>query len=377
MSALGLLAPPGELEIEAGQRGERTVARIRLWIVLLLSPIPILNAIEFPHWENWVGTSIILTALLVALLLYRAAQRDPRRSWLGKVSTASDVTLISLSLAAFLLFGEPITATNSFVVFGAYYLAIMATALRHDYRLSMLAGALAVGQYALIVTIAATQFSLMDSGLVSPRYGSFSWGTQVSRMIMLTAASALATIVVLRQGELLHRSSIDALTGLYNRGAFDERLRDEVTRSRRHHHPLSVAMIDIDHFKRINDDFGHATGDQALVSFAAALRAEFRLTDLVARYGGEEFIVMMPETAPEGATIKLQRVVASLSGSTFGVAKGGVPLRLTVSAGVAGVPGDLDDTERLLEVADARLLEAKRAGRNRVIGVGASVEDSA
>ena len=377
MTLADVLDPPGDFAIQAGGRGELLVARIRLWIVLLLSPIPIVDAVEYPHWENWIGAGIIVVALTGSVLLYRAASHDPTRGWLGIASTASDVTLISLSLGAFMFFGEPITATNSFVVFGAYYLAIMATALRHDPRLSLLAGLLAVGQYALIVIVAVTQFDLMSADAVSERYGSFSWGTQVSRMILLTAASALATIIVLRQGELLHRSSIDSLTGLYNRSAFDERLASEIIRSRRHRHPLSVAMIDIDLFKRINDEHGHTAGDEALAGFAEALRAEFRQTDLVARYGGEEFLVMLPETPPDGATTKLERVVRTIAERDFTITKNRTALRLTVSVGVAGAPGDVDDMGRLLQVADARLFEAKRAGRDRVVGVDAPVGDAA
>ena len=375
MSLRTLLAPPDDLQVEAGGRGELVVARIRLWIVLLLAPIPTLNAIERSHWENRVGAAVIAAAVVVALLFHRAARRDPRRSWIGLTSTTFDVSLISLGLSIFILFSEPLTATNSQVLFGGYFLAIMATALRHDPRLSLLAGILAVAQYAVIVSVAAVTFDLLQNGMVSEQYGAFSWGTQMGRMLLLTAAAALATIIVLRQGELLHRSSIDALTSLYNRGTFADRLETEVTRSRRHGHPLSVAMIDIDHFKDINDDHGHAAGDEALMQFAHALRTEFRRTDLVARYGGEEFVVMMPETPPAGATAKLQRFVRYISQRTFRLPRKGGALRMTVSAGVAGVPGDLEDPAELLAAADARLITAKRAGRNSVVGAGTAAPD--
>ena len=367
-----LLAPPDDLQIEAGARGELMIARIRLTIILLLAPIPVLNAIDNPHWENWVGAGVIAVALLFATEMHAAVRRDPREPWIGPISTTADITLITLALATFIVFGEPLTATNSMVVFGVYYLAIMATALRHDPRLAMLAGALAVTQYATVVIIAATSFDLLSEGVYSERYGSFSWGTQVSRLIMLAVSSALATLILLRQDELLHRSSVDALTLLYNRGAFSERLETEATRSRRHHHPLSIAIIDIDHFKQINDGYGHAAGDEALREFGEALRAEFRKTDLLARYGGEEFVVMMPETAPDAATAKLDRFVRNVAERRFELTRQG-SLHMTVSAGVAGVPGDVDDPMRLLEVADARLLAAKRAGRNRVVGANVAV----
>ena len=368
-----LLRKPDDLDLESGARGERIVARIRLWIVLLLAPIPLLNTIENPHWENLVGAGIIAIAFLLAFNIDAAVRQDPRTPGIGVVSTTADVSLITLALATFLVYGEPLIATNSMVVFEAYFLAIFATALRNDPRLSLLAGALAVVQYAVVVVLAVEVFDLLQEAIVSPRYGSFSWGTQLSRMILLAVAAALATIVVLRQSELLHRSSVDSLTGLYNRSAFAERLEMEVTRSRRHRHPLSVAMIDIDLFKHINDEFGHAAGDEALSQFAESLRHEFRKTDLLARLGGEEFVVMMPETTPGNATAKIDRFVRYVAERTFTLPRRHTTLRMTISVGVAGVPADLEDLERLLEVADARLLAAKRAGRNRVVGAGVQV----
>ena len=94
MTRAELLAPPDDLQVEAGARGELMVARIRLWIVLLLTPIPIINAIELPHRENWIGGTLIAVALIAALAVHRAVSRDPRRSWLGLVSTTLDITLI-------------------------------------------------------------------------------------------------------------------------------------------------------------------------------------------------------------------------------------------------------------------------------------------
>jgi two-component system, cell cycle response regulator len=373
MTTSKLLGAPDDLEVESGSRGERMVARVRLWIVLLLAPIPLVNAIDTPHWENFVGAGVIGIALLLAFNIHQAVERDPQTPGIGVVSTAADVSLITLALATFLVYGEPLTATNSMVVFEAYFLAIAATALRQDTRLSLLAGALAVAQYALIVILAVVMFDLTNDGVFSSRYGSFSWGTQISRMILLAVAASIATIVVLRQSDLLHRSSIDSLTLLYNRGALTERLEMEVTRSRRHSHPLSIAMIDIDHFKQINDGHGHAAGDEALRQFADAMRREFRKTDLLARLGGEEFVVMMPETTPANATVKIDRFVSYIAEHQFNLPKRGADLRMTISVGVAGVPGDVEDPARLLEVADARLLAAKRAGRNRVVGAGVQV----
>ena len=377
MTTRPLLAPPDEIELETGARGEIIVARVRLWLLLLLVPLPLLNALDYPHWENLVGLGVVAVALLLAVNIDTAVRQDPHTPGIGVVSTSADVTLISLALATFLIYGEPLTATNSMVVFEIYFLAIMATALRYDPRLSILAGVLAVVQYAVIVVLAVSAFDLADGGVTSSRYGHFSWGTQISRIILLIVAAATATFIVRRQSELLHRSAVDSLTLLYNRSALAERLETEATRTRRHRHPLSIAMIDIDHFKQINDGYGHSAGDEALAQFAEALRTQFRKSDVLARLGGEEFVVMMPETTPENATAKLDRFVRYVAEHGFTLPRKAATLHLTVSAGVAGFPGDTQDPARLLEVADGRLLQAKRTGRNRVVGVPGRASETA
>ena len=358
-----LLAPPDDLEVDSGARGEAMVARIRLWIVLLLTPIPLLNAIEHPHWENLVGMGVIAVALLLAFNIDTAVRRDPRTPGIGIVSTTADVSLITLGLSTFLVYGEPLTATNSMVVFDVYFLAIMSTALRHDPRLSLLAGALAVVQYAIIVVVAVTTFDLMNDGVFSERYGEFSWGTQISRMILLFAAAAVATIIVVRQSELLHRSSVDSLTTLYNRAAFEERLELEVTRSRRHKHALSIAMLDIDHFKHINDMRGHAAGDAALRGLAEALRLGARASDVAGRLGGEEFAVLLPETRMEEAAGYAERLRKSIAATI--IVHQREELRFTCSFGVA-LMRESDDLDALLARADAALYRAKEEGRDRV-----------
>lgn len=154
----------------------------------------------------------------------------------------------------------------------------------------------------------------------------------------------------------------DVLTGIANRAAFDERLVEEIERRRRFRTPVSVLVWDIDHFKRINDDYGHRSGDAVLREVARALSARKRATDHLARYGGEEFVMLLVGTpASEALRVAdgLREKVATLK---FGFR--GTPLRVTVSCGITELQ-DSDDAQTVFDRADAALYRAKNAGRNR------------
>lgn len=168
------------------------------------------------------------------------------------------------------------------MVFEGYFLAIGATCLRYDPRICIVAGVLAVVQY-LSISIVADRFWVLNSvDRYSPFiYGAFSWSSQISRMILMLTASLLSAVVVYRTQELLRLSTRDPLTGLFNRGYFHERVMAEVSRARRNTQPLTIAMIDVDHFKSFNDTYGHAAGDQALRVIAGASGSAFRKTDIV------------------------------------------------------------------------------------------------
>ncbi|GJQ30912.1 MAG: diguanylate cyclase response regulator [Phycisphaerae bacterium] len=164
---------------------------------------------------------------------------------------------------------------------------------------------------------------------------------------------------------LAHRAQIDGLTDLWNRAFFDQRWDQEHARCQRHGHPLSVAMIDIDHFKQINDTKGHPVGDAVLTGLAKVLRRESRQSDCVCRYGGEEFVLVMPDTGPTDAANVCERIRAAVESATFVGTEG---LRVTISVGVAGASGacPLSPGDWLRE-ADRNLYAAKSGGRNRVV----------
>lgn len=166
-------------------------------------------------------------------------------------------------------------------------------------------------------------------------------------------------------GQLRHVARHDALTGLANRGTMEESLNAEWLRYLRQRSPLSVAFLDIDHFKRINDIGGHEAGDQVLRAIGALLGQHARSTDRVARWGGEEFLLLMPNTDRAGAESALQRLQSGLNAAPPALPAGCAPL--TFSIGVATTsPSDLS-VDVLVARADAAMYAAKQAGRNRIV----------
>jgi diguanylate cyclase (GGDEF)-like protein len=158
----------------------------------------------------------------------------------------------------------------------------------------------------------------------------------------------------------------DALTGVYAKVALLERLEEEVHRGRRYDEPFSILMLDLDHFKSVNDAFGHARGDATLTEFVERVQSTARNSDVLFRYGGDEFVLFLPRTSHDQATTLASRLVEQISGTSFA---GQPPLSLTVSVGVATLPDDGVTAEALLARADARMYEAKRDGRSRVVSV--------
>jgi two-component system cell cycle response regulator len=164
---------------------------------------------------------------------------------------------------------------------------------------------------------------------------------------------------------LARLSTTDPVTGLRTRRYATEFLAFETLRARRYRTPLSVLLADLDHFKRVNDCYGHRVGDEVLQSVADTLRVTLRATDLAGRYGGEEFLVVLPQTDLAGARILAERIRQAVEQRTLDVG-GTEPVAVTVSIGVASHGGTLETPEQLVEAADSALYDAKDAGRNRV-----------
>lgn len=157
----------------------------------------------------------------------------------------------------------------------------------------------------------------------------------------------------------------DPLTGIANRAAFEERLQREHGRWKRYRHPLGFMILDVDHFKQINDNYGHKAGDRALKLIAQLLRQSLRETDFIARYGGEEFVALVPETALAQIAEVAEKLRLAIENCSFH--HRGVRVPITLSVGYCEFRGD-DSSEDVFQRADAALYRAKAAGRNRCCG---------
>ncbi|WP_168798751.1 sensor domain-containing diguanylate cyclase [Herbaspirillum sp. ST 5-3] len=166
------------------------------------------------------------------------------------------------------------------------------------------------------------------------------------------------------QEQLRDQANHDPLTGLYNRRYLDDNLARELIRCKREQQPLSLVLIDIDHFKQINDAYGHLAGDQVLKHLAAMLGAEVRGSDIACRYGGEEFLLMLPGLPQDVAHVRAEEWRSAFAASPITLGDG--PVTVTWSAGIATFPANGATAEELFRAADNALYQAKRQGRNRV-----------
>ena len=359
-------APDPEL-VDAGQRGEWLIAGMRVLTVLLILAVLLDRYLGTPEADGreimlWVGVA----ALAEALVIYAAVRRSWGRGWIGFFSGILDVSLVSLGLFNFLRIGQPFEALQDLVIFPIYFLAICATSLRYDWRISILTGLAAIAQYGALVYYAVWQWDLDHPPTAAELGGEFAWMPQLGRLALMAMATLLATTLIIRAQEQRTLSNRDRLTNLANRGFFDESLARIGALASRSGEPVTVAMIDVDHFKKFNDTHGHLAGDRALVEVAGILASSFRTTDLVARYGGEEFVGLFPGMSLEDATWRLEELRRQIAGTEVPT-DSGRRVRVTISVGVAVWPRDGDSLPDTLALADLRLYEAKEAGRNRVV----------
>lgn len=202
------------------------------------------------------------------------------------------------------------------------------------------------------------------------------WGlVQVSHAFALTLLSRLASRLRANNETVLEKEALrrhfeqaalnDALTGVRSRRWLEDRLPRLLARHERDAQPIALAMVDVDHFKRFNDEHGHQAGDEVLRSVAQTLASRLRPTDLVARYGGEEFAVILPRTDLAGAVVAADRVRGDIAAAHFDDAAGNPLPRVTISVGIA-LADSGEHAHALIARADTALYAAKEAGRNRV-----------
>ena len=368
--ARSLWAPPDPALAAAGVEGEFVVARVRVFAMALLLLAPTWNLLKDPTEPIFVtGFAVTLCAAFVSVGIWWVLRAGYWRPWVSFASSAFDVSMISLALTSFLIVASPMAALNSTVTFEMYFLAVVATSLRYDARICIIIGLLTVAEFGALWGYAAARYDLHNPAYIGSS-GPYSVVDLSTRLLLLAVATILSVTIVRRAQRLLYLASRDRLTGLFNRGHFDRAMISAMEIASRDGLPLAVTLIDIDHFKQINDAYGHDLGDRALRQVAGMLAAAMRRTDIVARYGGEEFVVLMPGTTSEIALARIELLRQDLAGTPIDL---GVDeeLRLNFSAGVAGLPDDARQelsARDLVNVADQRLLAAKRSGRGRCIG---------
>ena len=289
--AATLLSRPDEAMLALGASGERLVARLRASLAALLLLMPVAGALAGDPLER---TLRVLGAVLVLNLfaqLWLALARRPRqRPWLPFASSAWDVTATTLVLVA-LGIGEWPSALNNTVAWCGYPLAIVLAGLRNDGRVAIATGALAVVQYALL---AAAAFALADSPeqLLSADHGAVRGAAQAQRLVVLALFTVVSAAIVQRMLRLVELSGTDALTGLPNRNW----LAHQVPRWLDGIEPgasATLALLDLDHFRSVNEDAGHPAGDRALREVATLLGEHLGQDEHLVRLGGQEFVLLL------------------------------------------------------------------------------------
>ena len=180
------------------------------------------------------------------------------------------------------------------------------------------------------------------------------------------------TLDVMRVNDLEQETFTDPLTGVYNRRFMEKRLAEEISKARRYNFELSVLLLDLDYFKRVNDEYGHQAGDQILIEFSALIIGQLRDSDILSRYGGEEFVIIAPNTGPAKAALLAERLRARIEAQEFlkdheGIQTTELHISVTVSIGLASFGDGNDNEETLIGNADRNLYQAKGEGRNRVV----------
>ena len=336
------------LNINPELRRRRDLARF--FLVCLIAPITASLAVliwNTAHgfdtrqglavWRGWVIGDFLQALLLVAPLLRFAGPRV--RGWIDHQFAAPphyEVTYTRAALIAAVTF-------------------------------SLIAVLVFVGIYTLEESLDLDATARTPSGeLLVPRLREMQAYLGVLVAALTVAASVFSTVLA-RMGERQRSlSRRESLTGCFNRRAFYELFPREVERARRLGQGVAVVFLDIDHFKRINDQYGHETGDHVLQLLSARLRGIIRETDLLFRWGGEEFVILMPHTGPGEGPALAERIRAAVEERPFAATASHSAVAVTVSLGVAGTAAWPADPDALLARADAACYRAKEGGRNRV-----------
>ncbi|TKS52765.1 GGDEF domain-containing protein [Luteimonas yindakuii] len=358
----GLFSRPDALLLDTGADGELLVARVRALLSLLVLSLPLLAALDGDGREVAIGLAAAVVVNASAQLWLALARRRVR--WLPLATATHDVSVTTLVLVL-LARDDPAAGLNSMVVWCFYAVAIVLTALRNDVRLALYTGALAIAQYAALWWL-VTALAPGDALPASYAYGVVSLGTLGQRLVLLAIVTGITAVVVRRIQRLITVAGHDALTGLPNRAWLLQHLPQDFADARASGRSLSVALLDLDGFRRINEVAGHPAGDRALRHVAAGLSGLLHEGEHAARIGGQEFVLLL--RSPIGsAWERLDGHRRLLAERPFQPGRGRDGVTLRFSAGLAAWPQDGGDASALLGVADRRLKQAKADGGDRVV----------
>lgn len=361
------------IEDEVVDESGRSMNRLVLPIVGPILIVPALVLLHEPDNMVAVMTLVVGSIALIYSLIGGALENSAANPfWVALANAAVYSAIISLLLWTFATFDHPREHLH-WVIFFLYSLLIGANGMSDDPRQPVMAGAFAIAGYVLVVLALRASIAAGDSAMAIKVGAEFEWVANAAKVILLIGTTILAGASAQRGRELRRSSLRDGLTGLLNRHALDQCLEHLGRCAEREKTTLTIAMIDIDFFKRLNDDHGHATGDEVLRCVAGLLKRNFRATDLVARYGGEEFVVAFPDTEAERIDERLEALREGIANRQLLARGTDTKLEVTVSIGAARLPRDGAGVADVLAEADVRLYAAKAGGRNRVVSAPAEL----
>ena len=355
------LRAPDPLLLEAAAGGERLVAWTRLyfWAFISLAPLSsmVVKGFDAPTEVLLSAAGAVSITVWAALVLWHLLRRAAIPPRAGFITGAVDVTLPTLTFVVVALAGRAEVIVHSQAAWAVYLLVITTSCLRLDMRVCLSMGLLAVAQFIALLTWIVAKFEVP--------FTDYDLMIQIARVMLMIAGTALCIGIVHRMQGLVSASGFDRLTGLASRSYFQERLRAEVSRAKRTGSEVSLAVIDLDHFKQFNDKHGHHAGDKALRHIAHIILEEKREADFAARWGGEELVLIMPDTESEKAVEAATRIIDRIRTSPVHV--NGADQVITASVGVSQTGRDGNDGTELFAAADRRVYRAKNQGRDRVI----------
>jgi diguanylate cyclase (GGDEF)-like protein len=358
---LGLLiSPRAHLPLLSRRRATMMVNRTRLFALLFAVLTPLWSVVDmvvfpYPLWATLALMRLMACGAFVSLL----------------VNYRPNGNLLNAYSAMALLFAIPtVFYVSSYTVLNHYQLTGISAAIGAGYAFLpfvLLAGLAGVPLTLLEGLVIASPILIAQMVAGSLRWSTLDWPSFAGAfwlLLLITGVSSLASMSQLAFMMALVRQAIrDPLTGVFSRRSAEEVLDLQFTTAQRSDTPLAVAFIDLDHFKTINDQFGHEMGDKALIDMTTMVHKNLRHGDMLARWGGEEFLLIMPDTDLAQAHAALER----MRQAGFGLRPDQTPL--TASIGIAERSTDqLDDWKMLVDRADQRMYQAKQSGRDRIVG---------